>query len=205
MKLNSIIYCFILWAFVEVVVIAIALFRLHKMRKLRQQSMQFHTRKNFYLKKGISGDELLQELFFSYTSNKPVQRILFKAIKMNNPDKAFAFLENQFPQKPLKLSTKKFVKAFIAVHVVELANLALHFRINNIYSQLIYIVVNTTGLIMLIIQEYECMTVDCKKRERKLAREFGQKNKTQIFQLVAGLGLILNISMIAAQFLEQAV
>ncbi len=175
------------------------------MRKLRQQSMQFHTRKNFYLKKGISGDELLQELFFSYTSNKPVQRILFKAIKMNNPDKAFAFLENQFPQKPLKLSTKKFVKAFIAVHVVELANLALHFRLNNVYSQLIYIVVNTTGVIALIIQEYECMTVDCKKRERKLARGFGQKNKTQIFQLVAGLGLILNISMIAAQFLEQAV
>ena len=124
---------------------------------------------------------------------------------MNNPDKAFAFLENQFPQNVGKLSTKKFVKAIIGVHVVELANLALHFRVNNIYSQLIYIVVNTTGLIMLIIQEYECMTVDCKKRERKPAREFGQKNKTQIFQLVAGLGLILNISMIAAQFLEQAV
>jgi 4-hydroxybenzoate polyprenyltransferase len=205
MKLNSIIYCFILWAFVEVVVIAIALFRLHKMRKLRTHCRQFHTRKSFFLKKGISGDELLQELFFSFASNKPVQRILFKAIKINNPDKAFEFLENEFPQNVGKLSTKKFVKAIIGVHVVELANLALHFRINNIYSQLIYIVVNTTGLIMLIIQEYECMTVDCKKRERKLAREFGQKNKTQIFQLVAGLGLILNISMIAAQFLEQAV
>ena len=63
MKLNSIIYCFILWAFVEAVVIAIALFRLHKMRKLRQISRQYHTRKSFFLKKGISGDELLQELF----------------------------------------------------------------------------------------------------------------------------------------------
>lgn len=205
MKLNSIIYCFILWAFVEAVVIAIALFRLHKMRKLRQISRQYQTRKSFFLKKGISSDELLQELFFSFASNKPVQRILFKAIKMNNPDKAFNFLENQFPQNVGKLSTKKFVKAIFGVHVVELANLALHFRVNNIYSQLIYIVVNTTGLIILIIQEYECMTVDCKKRERKLARDFGQKNKTQIFQLVAGLGLILNISMIAAQFLEQAV
>ena len=205
MKLKSIIYCFILWAFVEAVVIAIALFRLHKMRKLRQISRQYHTRKSFFLKKGISGDELLQELFFSFASKRNVQRILFKAIKMNNPDKAFDFLENEFPQNVGKLSTKKFVKAIIGVHVVELANLALHFRVNNIYSQLIYIVVNTTGLIMLIIQEYECMTVDCKKRERKLAREFGQKNKTQIFQLVAGLGLILNISMIAAQFLEQAV
>ena len=205
MKLNSIIYCFILWAFVEAVVVAMAIFKLLKMRRLRAQSKLFHTRKEFFIRKGLRDDDLLQELFFTFTSNKAIQRTVYKAIKMNNPDKAFAFLENQYPQKPLKLSTKKFVKAFLAVHVVELANLALHFLLNNVYSQFIYIVVNTTGVIMLIIQEYECMTVDCKKRERKLAREFGQKNKTQIFQLVAGLGLILNISMIAAQFLEQAV
>ena len=187
------------------VVVAMAIFKLLKMRKLRARSKLFHTRKEFFIRKGLRDDDLLQELFFTFTSNKAIQRTVYKAIKMNNPDKAFAFLENQYPQKPLKLSTKKFVKAFLSVHVVELANLALHFLLNNVYSQCIYIVVNTTGVIMLIIQEYECMTVDCKKRERKLARDLRQKNKTQIFQLVAGLGLILNISMIAAQFLEQAV
>ena len=205
MKLNSIVYCFILWAFVEAMVIALAIFRLVQRQRFIKLSQLFNSRKSFYSDKGITGDDLLQELFFSFSSNKHLRKPLYKAIKMNNPGKAFDYLENLYPQKPLKLSTKKFVKALVGIHVVELANLALHFTLNNIYSQIIYIVVNTTGLIMLIIQEYECMSVDGKKCERNLARDFSRKNKTQIFQLVAGLGLILNISMIAARFLEQAV
>lgn len=93
------------------------------------------------------------------------------------------------------------------------ANMALLYRLQNEYSLLIFIIVNTIGVILFIVLEAESTRVNGKVHEGKLARRKNIIKKTHapavglktLYQLMAGMGLILNISMVVYQFLEQAV
>ena len=93
--------------------------------------------------------------------------------------------------------------------IIMLINLTLYFYIQNEYSLDIFIVVNTLGVIWFIILDYESVAVVLKFRERNLARDFRKQKKTlapayaikTIFTTAAGLGLIINISMIAVNYL----
>ena len=234
MKLNNITYCFILWAFVEAITVFIAVLRRRKEASLMGLIEVYYKRLLYFAEKGLTPEELLQEMLFSFANNRMLHKLLFTALRKGDIYRSFEYIEKVLPceaiasahhclllqekiqkqefelwksnQQMLKeLSTKNRVKTIVEKYIVLLVNLALYLRLNNSFSQSICIIVNTIGVILLIVLELEWMVVDGKKRERKLARLLGQKNKTQIFQLVAGLGLILNISMIAVQFLEQAV
>ena len=212
----------------------IAIFRRRKEARLLRLIEVYYKRLLYFTEKGLTGQDLLQELFFSFANNRRLQRLLFQALQKGDFRLSLEHIEKALTcdaitsahrglllqekiqkqefelwksnqQKLKELSTKNRVKTIVEKYIVLLVNLALYLRLNNSFSQSICIIVNTIGVILLIVLELEWMVVDGKKRERKLARLLGQKNKTQIFQLVAGLGLILNISMIAVQFLEQAV
>ena len=73
----------------------------------------------------------------------------------------------------------------------------------------IFIVVNTIGVIVFIILEYESVGVDTNISARNPARDLKQKNKAHIparklqglYQLAGGMGLIINISIIVTAWL----
>ncbi len=105
-----------------------------------------------------------------------------------------------------KIFNKGLIKASLEKNVVLLINVALYLQNKTVISRGIYIVVNTIGVIIFIVLLSESIVVDDKIRDGKLARKYSHKNKTlAAFQTVAGLGLILNISMLAAKILERAV
>jgi hypothetical protein len=92
-------------------------------------------------------------------------------------------------------------------------NIALYDYLKNELSLGIFIIVNTIGVIFFIILSYEGAVVEPKSHDGKLARHFGAKKRPhtpatrikKFYQLVGAMGVIVNISMIAAQFLEQAI
>ncbi len=115
-----------------------------------------------------------------------------------------------------KVLKKNRLKYIIEKIILFIINLALYLHLKTDLSLCIFIVVNTISVILFIVLDYESIIVDEKKRDGKLAnnkKSPGVRKKTHlpafrlkgIFQLVAGMGLILNISTIAVQFLEQAV
>lgn len=94
-----------------------------------------------------------------------------------------------------------------------IANLALYFRSRLNITLFIFIVVNTIGVVLFIVLDYECVVVDEEFRDRKLARNDAVEKKTlkpalrmkEIFQTVASLGLIINVTMLVEQYLDKVI
>lgn len=118
----------------------------------------------------------------------------------------------EISQKYQKLLHTNRLKLFVEETVLLVANMALYFRVKSETSLLIFIVVNTIGVIIFIVLEYDCMAENYKKRERNLASIIATKKTLaravklkNLYQFTAGLGLIINVSQIAVQILEQVV
>ena len=108
---------------------------------------------------------------------------------------------------------KNRIRLIVERTILFLSTIALHSYHKNEISLLIFAVVNTIGVILFIVLDYESINVDLKIRDGNPARGFNTEKKTlapalglkNIFQLAGCMGLIINIAMIAAQFLEQAI
>ena len=80
-------------------------------------------------------------------------------------------------------------------------------------SLFIYIVVNTIGVILFIVLDYEGVVVDENIRDRKVAKYLEAEKKTlapamwlkNIFQLAGCAGLIINIAMLSSHCLGQVI
>ena len=94
-----------------------------------------------------------------------------------------------------------------------IANMALYFISRLNITLFIFIVVNTIGVVLFIVLDYECVVVDEEFRDRKLARNNAVEKKTlkparrmkEIFQTVASLGLIINVTMLVEQYLDKVI
>ncbi|WP_458459096.1 hypothetical protein, partial [Pseudobutyrivibrio sp.] len=121
--------------------------------------------------------------------------------KLNIMELSVNQIKKTLIRNKLRLLLDKTIMMFI--------NLALYHQLQNEYSFIIFIVVNTIGVIWFIVLDYESISVVLQFQERNLADAVRVKNKTQapayavkrIFTTVAGLGLIINISMIAVGYL----
>lgn len=107
-----------------------------------------------------------------------------------------------------KVQNRSNIKAFLEVIVFILLDLVLYSYVQTDLSLMIFAIANTVGVIMFIILTNEGYVVDKKNRDRKLARVNGQEKKTRpvkwihnLYQLVGGLGLIINIFIIVSEWL----
>ncbi|QFJ53742.1 hypothetical protein [Pseudobutyrivibrio xylanivorans] len=100
-----------------------------------------------------------------------------------------------------RMSWKKKIEAAIVKNLLLFANLYLYINLKTEISLWIFVFVNTAGVILNIVLDYECCIKD---------RRLGMiKNKTHppaaglhiAFQMIGGLGLIINISTAVAGWL----
>ena len=103
---------------------------------------------------------------------------------------------------------RRTISALLEVIVFILLDLWLYSYIRTDISLMIFGIVNTLGVIMFIILTNEGYVVDKKKRERKRASKIAEEKKTQsskwlqsMYQMVGGLGLIINIFIIVSEWL----
>ncbi|MBR1622641.1 MAG: hypothetical protein IJ675_01845, partial [Pseudobutyrivibrio sp.] len=97
--------------------------------------------------------------------------------------------------------------------VLFVATILLYLHNETEISLLICIFVNTIGVILFIVLDYEGVVVDENIRERKIAKSIKAEKKTlapaiwlkNTFQLAGCAGLIINISMLSAHYLEQVI
>ncbi|SDB55176.1 hypothetical protein SAMN02910298_02836 [Pseudobutyrivibrio sp. YE44] len=100
-------------------------------------------------------------------------------------------------------------KTFIFGLFFTILNLFMYSRIKTGNSLMIYAIVDTIGVIWSIILDYECSVVDERMRAgnpawikfKKKKTQFLTKGITNVYQLAAGLGLILNITTVVAGWL----
>lgn len=109
----------------------------------------------------------------------------------------------------LKTLKKKKATIFIEKLFAHLINLWLYLELQTNLCLQIYVLVNTLGVIMYIIIDYECCVVDEKIVEGKLSFYRYEKKISQtfargienIYQLAASLGLIINITTVVMSWL----
>ena len=120
----------------------------------------------------------------------------------------------EFSMKEMKRTMlKNKIRLLLNKTLFFLANIAFAYYLKNDYSFLIFIIVNTLGVIWFIVLDYESVLAVLEFRERKLVEVKAKRKKTlapantikRCFSAFASLGLIINISMVAAGFLMQAI
>ena len=89
-----------------------------------------------------------------------------------------------------------------------LLNLYLYSKLQTEISLVIFVIVNTTGVILFIILDYECCIQNEVLNDGILARGIGKKKSQppaaglqSVFQLLGGLGLIINTITIVDSWL----
>jgi len=90
-------------------------------------------------------------------------------------------------------------------------NIAVYFNFYTEISELILVIVNTIGIVVFIILDYERTFVDVKNRDGKLAKTFWGKKRAlaktirikSFYQLIGGMGLIINLGLFVSQKLAQ--
>ena len=182
MEINTIKLCFLLWMVVDVSSVITTVIHKRRISALFCTKELYVDRILYLMRKGTPYNKLLKELYMIVTSEKKLRKVVYKGVAKVNPALGFKYITKKLYCRPIKL-------------------------IND------FIVVNTIGVILFIVLDYECVVVDEKFHERKLAKKNGQNNKTikpairvkELFQLVASLGLIINIVTVAAGFLEGAI
>lgn len=109
----------------------------------------------------------------------------------------------------LKLRKKKKLQALLEKNLIQIIILFLYLSLQTEQSLVIFAIVNTIGVIMFIILDYECCVVDEKVDEGNLASKKYAKKMSQavasgvenIYQLVASMGLIINITTVVMNWL----
>lgn len=207
--------------------------------------------------------DLLRELYYSFSNNKAMQRIIFKAMKYqdryagasNCPSPGFKYIEKKLGCEPMffihdylekleidfgdyltcdyeefaestkehialwKTHERKFLKymqvqrtkLLLEKSVLLFCNLMVYLKYGNDISLLIFAIVNTIGLVVFIILDYDCCVVDSKKREGNLASIKKRKKRALakgkrlngLYQIAGGMGLIINLTMFMIQWFEQ--
>ncbi|WP_177197363.1 hypothetical protein [Pseudobutyrivibrio sp. OR37] len=112
-----------------------------------------------------------------------------------------------------KTLLKNKVRLLIEKTIFMVGNLAMYTYLKNEYSFSIFIIVNSIGVIWFIAMDYESIAAVFKLQERNLEELQVRRKKTlapantvkKFFTAFASLGLIINISMIAVQYLLQAI
>ncbi len=114
-------------------------------------------------------------------------------------------------KRNLGIVKRKRLTLWIEKNIMFIGNLALYYKLQNEWSWGIFILVNTVGVILFIILDYECAFVDSFTDEINVKKRLRLERKTQsqtmlnLYQLVAGLGLIANISIVVSGWLGQTV
>lgn len=235
----------------EAISIIAAICHKAKSNRLFRMKQLYFTRMLYLLERGVDRDCLLQECYLNTASSKPLQKILFEAIKLQNPVSGFKYVTKSLYCQPIKIlngylsgrnerkvtidtieyfkeqlelwitSREKLQKNLNTnrlIYIIEktifmITNLALYFKSRLDITLFIFIVVNTIGLVLFIVLDYECVVVDEEFRDRKLARGSKIEKKTlkptirmkEIFQTVASLGLIINVTMLVEQYLDKVI
>ncbi|MCR4568225.1 MAG: hypothetical protein K5769_09250 [Pseudobutyrivibrio sp.] len=178
----------------------------------------------------IFGDEYIS-VGFKYIERKlgcsPMYKIHLALANMeiihgNYPKKILESFEDEFvdginiwqtaTKLLLKEKGRQRAKALAEKSAILFVNLFLYLKLNREISLLTFVIVNTMGLITFIVLDYDCYIVDAKRRARNPADEIKPQKKALaktkairgMYQLVAGLGLIINISIAVNQWLQQA-
>lgn len=109
----------------------------------------------------------------------------------------------------LKILKKKKATVFIEKILAHLINLWLYLELQTDLCLLIYVFVNTLGVIMYIVIDYECCVIDDKivegkfsfyRYEKKISQTFA-RGIENIYQLAVSLGLIINITTVVMGWL----
>ncbi len=148
-------------------------------------------------------------LLHKYISEKSNEKKAFM------PEKAFEYFVRSIEDweyvksRNLGIVKRKRFKLWIEKNLMFIGNLMLYYKLQNEWSWGIVILVNTIGVILFIILDYECAFVDSFTDESNVKKRIRLEKKTQsqamlnIYQLVAGLGLIVNISIAVSGWLGQ--
>lgn len=256
MELNNLQLCFALWIVAELVSIIVTWIHKGSINRAIKAKELYFSRLIYFMKKGTPISEILQELYFSFSTNSGLRSILFKAMNQARTSDGLKLITESMQCRPITLVHRQLSQAylmgqetidakdnlyeyftneleiwkesrreaerilrkkrrryFIEKTIFLISNLALYFYLKNEKSLGIFIVVNTIGVILFIVLDYDCTVVDSKIRDGKLAKIKKPTKKALeparrlqgIFQMVASLGLILNITMIAARLLDGAI
>ena len=251
MELNNLRLCFALWIGVEAISIFAAFCHKHRSNKAFRMKQLYFNRMLYLMERKVQRESLLQECYLNTASCKALQRLLFKALSLQNPNSGFRYMTKALYCEPVRLlngylinskdrkltqdtleyfreqlelwitSRKKLQEHLNTnrlIYIIEktifmIANLALYFRSRLNITLLIFIVVNTIGVVLFIVLDYECVVVDEEFRDRKLARNNTIEKKTlkparrmkEIFQTVASLGLIINVTILVEQYLDKVI
>ncbi len=109
----------------------------------------------------------------------------------------------------LKYMKKRKIAIWFEINCMLMSNLFLYYKLQTEISLLTLVIVNTIGVALYIILDYECCIVDRNKNDGKLAPWKNAKKRTHtpakgfqyFYQLVGGMGLIINISMFVLEWL----
>jgi hypothetical protein len=206
------------------------------------------------LPKCESGDDLLRELYYSFTKEMKLQRLIMQAMKLREKSVSqedyvkigFSYIERKIGCMPMrklheelvatelrwgsyslldhkefketiknnidfwKSEEKRFLilmqrqrtKLLLEKSILLFCNILVYLRYLADISFYVFVIVNTIGLIVFIILDYDCCVVEEKKRGKKRALA-KSKGLNSLFQLAGGTGLIINLTIFALQWLEQ--
>ncbi|SEA30610.1 hypothetical protein SAMN02910384_01259 [Pseudobutyrivibrio sp. ACV-2] len=188
-----------------------------KLRIVLLQSMRYSTEKSFMYIYSKIGCEPMKKihthLMKRMESNEPGGGKTFIApiISISTRDYLLNDVEiwDQNWKDQLKKLKKRRNQAFIEMLLSFMINLYIYFRIQSVLCLMICVVVNTIGVIMYIIIDYECSVEDSRtglgndifeKYEKKISQTFA-RGIENIYQLAASLGLIINITTVVMQWL----
>lgn len=107
--------------------------------------------------------------------------------------------EQQFKEE-LKAQRIIRIKLFVNELIVFAVNLYLYLSLQTKISMVIFVVVNTLAVLLSIMVDYEGSLIDGFKRVKRKSQKPANGLRTT-YQLMAGLGLIINISTVAAWWL----
>lgn len=110
-----------------------------------------------------------------------------------------------------RLIKKELLKGVIWQQFFFFMNMIVYIKICTSITLDVWIIVNTIGCVLFIILDYEWAVVDAKIRDGKLAKGFSGKKRAlartarlnSMYQLVGGMGLIVNLALFVSQWLEQ--
>lgn len=246
---NYILSCVILWILVEFISFVVFILRRNIEATIYKNKISYINHLLYFLEKNVPKEKIMQELFFSFSSNKKLQKLVMLAMNKGDLNESIPYIERYLWANPIVIlheymllkdvdvkvakqivdnSVKEWkmtregiktayrknrIKLIVERTILFLSTIALYSYHKNDISLWVFIVVNTIGVILFIVLDYESVNVDGKIRDGNLARGIKAQKKTlapavgmkNIFQLAGCMGLIINIAMIAAQFFEQAI
>jgi hypothetical protein len=228
MKFNNYQLCLILWLLAEVSTFVLEFIRAHKARKMGKMRELYLQRMKYFMQKGIVGEKMLQELYFSLLEsgkNKALCSLIFEGMHFSDANEGISYIEdklnlftgddsivdNSKNKINRYLRKKKLIFRFQRT-VVATVTIALFLKYNIDITRIIAVVVNTIGVVFQILLDYDYDLENWLRRDGKLARKNGLKipqsqarNLKIMYQLLAGLGVIVNISLYTIHYLEQAI